>query len=366
MARGILSQAWNGRESCEYSGYCGNYGCRSGAKASSRAALLDYCVSGDECQLITNAKVYRLNSDAKGSVSSADYYDEAGSSVRVFARIFVVACYAIETVRLLLSSPGQKHPHGLGNNTNQLGKNLHCCAGGTGHGVFEFDQLSTTEAAQLKTRGPFFNRALQDWYFIDDRQAFSKRVKGGTLDFVFDPPTPTSDANNLKWQNGELIWGSELKQRVKSHFTQSKDFKFEVFCDWLTNDQCHVTLDHSEKDKWGSPVAKVRAGFHPHDVKVAQYLVNRGVEVMRAMGAQQAWGNVFTSPTSNLVAGGCRFGHDPQNSVLDPDCRVHDTQNLFVTDGSFMPTGGSVTPTFTIYANSFRVADKIQAQIAAM
>ena len=136
-----------------------------------------------------------------------------------------------------------------------------------------------------------------------------------------------------------------------------------MFCDWLTNDQCHVTLDHSEKDKWGSPVAKVRAGFHPHDVKVAQYLVNRGVEVMRAMGAQQAWGNVFTSPTSNLVAGGCRFGHDPQNSVLDADCRVHDTQNLFVTDGSFMPTGGSVTPTFTIYANSFRVADKIQAQI---
>jgi len=364
MARGILSQPHRGRRSCEYSGYCGSYGCSSGAKASSRAALLDQAVAQSNCQVITNAKVYRLNSDASGKVVSADYYDESGNSVQVIAKIFVVACYAIETARLLLSSPGQKHPEGLGNNHSQVGKNLHCCAGGTGHGVFEFNKLNTTESSQLKVRGPFFNRALQDWYLIDDKRAFGQQVKGGTLDFVFDPPTPTSDANSLKWKEGELIWGSELKQRVKSHFTRSKDFKFEVFCDWLTNDQCYVSLDHREKDKWGSPVARVRAGFHPHDVKVAQYLVDRGVEVMKAMGAERAWGNAFTSPTSNLVAGGCRFGDDAKKSVLDADCRVHEAENLFVTDGSFMPTGGSVTPTFTIYANAFRVADKIVAQMA--
>lgn len=363
MARGILSRPFNGRKSCEYSGYCGNYGCSSGAKASSRVALLDRAVSQGGCQVITQAKVYRLNSDCSGKVTSVDYYDQSGQSIRVFAKIFVVACYAIETARLLLSSPGPRHPDGLGNNHQQVGKNLHCCAGGTGHGVFELDQMTDAQSDQLKVRGPFFNRALQDWYVIDDEQAFDRRVKGGTLDFVFDPPTPTSDANSLKWQDGKLLWGSELKQKIKSHFTQSKDFKFEVFCDWLTNDQCYVSLDPSEKDKWGSPVARVRAGYHPHDLKVAQYLVDRGVEVMKAMGADRAWGNAYTSPTSNLIAGGCRFGNNPKSSVLDADCRVHGADNLFVTDGSFMPNGGSVTPTFTIYANAFRVADIIKTQI---
>jgi choline dehydrogenase-like flavoprotein len=87
---------------------------------------------------------------------------------------------------------------------------------------------------------------------------------------------------------------------------------------------------------------------------------------MQKMGASKVWGNAFTSPTPNLVAGGLRFGNDPKTSALDADCRVHGTDNLFVTDGSFMPNGGSITPTFTIYANSFRVADKIKEQLLAV
>ena len=63
------------------------------------------------------------------------------------------------------------------------------------------------------------------------------------------------------------------------------------------------------------------------------------------------------NPSTNLQAGGCRFGNDPKTSVLDKNCRSHEVENLFITDGSFMPTGGSVPYTFTIYANSFRVAD---------
>lgn len=365
MARGILSQTYNNRASCQYSGYCGSYGCASGAKASSRAALLDQAVDGGNCDVITEAKVYRLNSDSHGNVVSADFYDTNGESIQIRAKIFVVACYSIESARLLLSSPGEKHPDGLGNNHNQIGKNLHCCAGGTGHGIFEFDQFTEQQVEELVTRGPFFNRALQDWYFIDDKPTFGKRIKGGTIDFVFDPPSPAADANSQKWQDGNLLWGTPLKQRIKSFFTQEKDFKFEVFCDWLTNDDCHVSLDASEKDKWGSPVAKVKVGAHPHDLEVGSYIVEKGKEVMKKLGAQSVRGSAFSSPTSNLVAGGLRFGNDPKTSALDADCRVHGTENCFVSDGSFMPNGGSVTPTFTIYANSFRVADKILAQLGS-
>lgn len=81
------------------------------------------------------------------------------------------------------------------------------------------------------------------------------------------------------------------------------------------------------------------------------------------MGADNIRYNVSGSPPANLVAGGCRFGNDIKISVLDADCKVHDVDNLYVTDGSFMPTGGSVPYTWTIYANSFRVADIIKKRI---
>lgn len=359
MARGIVSRKHNKRNPCELSGYCGSYGCHSGAKASSRAALLDDAVAGGNCEVITQAKVYHINTDSDGNATSVNYYDMNGDTIEVKAKKIIIACYSIESSRLLLSSKGEKHPNGIGNQHNQIGKNLHCCAGGTGHGVFDLSKLPQDKRAELMVRGPFFNRALQDWYTIDDKDVFDKPTKGGTIDFVFDPPSPTSDAMDQRYDDGELLWGTDLKQGIKSHFTQSKDFKFEVFCDWLPTDDCHVSLDDSEVDKWDSPVAKVTVGFHSHDLKVAQYIVDKGVEVMKQMGADNAYGNVWSDPTSNLIAGGLRFGHDPKTSALDANCRVHGTNNLYVSDGSFMPNGGSVTPTFTIYANAFRVADKI-------
>lgn len=359
MSRGILSRKHNGRNPCELSGYCGSYGCHSGAKASARAALLDDAVKNSHCEVITHAKVYKINTDSAGNATSVNYHDEQGETVQVNAKKIVVACYSIESSRLLLASKSEAHPNGIGNKHNQIGKNLHCCAGGTGHGTFDLTKLPKDKRAELMVRGPFFNRSLQDWYVIDDKSVADKPIKGGTIDFVFDPPSPTADTHPLRFEDGELLWGTKLKQNIKSAFTKSKDFKFEVFCDWLPNDDCNISLDETTTDKWGDAVANVKVGFHPHDVKVAQFVVDKGVEMMKAMGADDAIGNVWTDPTSNLMAGGLRFGNDPKTSALDANCRVHGTNNLYVTDGSFMPNGGSVTPTFTIYANSFRVADKI-------
>jgi choline dehydrogenase-like flavoprotein len=78
------------------------------------------------------------------------------------------------------------------------------------------------------------------------------------------------------------------------------------------------------------------------------------------MGAKNITSSVSSYPPTNLMAGGCRFGNDPKTSVLNKYCQAHEVNNLYVTDGSFMPTGGSVPYTFTIYANAFRVAEHIK------
>lgn len=96
-----------------------------------------------------------------------------------------------------------------------------------------------------------------------------------------------------------------------------------MFCDWLPTDDCRVGLDAPTTDKWGLPVARVQVQHHAHDLKVARYLVDKGVEVMRQMGAHRSFGNSISTPTTNLIAGGLRFGHDARASALDSECRVH-------------------------------------------
>ena len=357
--RAILSRDKENRRSCEYSGFCGSYGCSSGAKGSSRAALLDLAVATKNCEIKPLCKVYKLSSDAKGKVVSADYYDADDIKRSITAKLFVVACQAIETSRLLLSSSGPKHPDGLANNNGQVGKNLLFSAGGSGNGDFEYATMDESAAAAMKTRGPFVNRGLQDWYVIDD-PAMGGRIKGGTVDFLLRHPNAMSKAIGAKWDGDDLVWGRALQKKLKSIFTDEQTLRYEIFCDWLPTDNCFVSLDNSVRDKWGSAVAKVRIGYHEHDLKVGNYIDEHARKVLKKMGATNIRSNVSGSPPQNLVAGGCRFGHDPKTSVLNADCRAHDIENLYVTDGSFMPTGGSVPYTWTIYANAFRVAERLK------
>ena len=119
-------------------------------------------------------------------------------------------------------------------------------------------------------------------------------------------------------------------------------------------------MDKKTKDKFGIAVGVVNLWGHPHDIKVGEHLAKKAVEVLEEMGAKEISYNISSAPPPNLVAGGCRFGEDAKNSVLDKNCKAHELENLYVTDASFMPTGGSVPYTWTIYANAFRVADELK------
>ena len=369
VPRAILSQPDMGRRSCEYSGYCSSYGCASGAKGSGRAALLNHAVATGNCTIKANAKVYKIATDKHGAITGVHYYDQIGRKKSVSAKIYVVACQAVETSRLLLASRGEKFPRGLANNSGQVGKNLLFSGGGTGQGDFFYKDLSEKQVNELKQVGPFINRALQDWYQINDKKFIGAnkqgQAKGGTIDFLFHQ-NPIARARGTQWgedENGneQLLWGEALKQSLKTEFTTYKTLRFEVFNDWLPTDDCFVSLDNDVTDQWGDPVAKVRIGYHNHDLEVGEYLAEKAKKLLAVLGAKNISSSVSGSPSTNLMAGGCRFGNDAKTSVLNKNCQAHEVDNLYVTDGSFMPTGGSVPYTFTIYANAFRVADKIKA-----
>lgn len=359
IPRAILSRPRENRNSCYYSNYCGSYACGSDAKGSSRVALLDEALKTEKLTIIPEAKVFFLETDGAGRVNKVKYHGGDGEDHEIEAKLFVVAAQAIETSRLLLMSKNPDFPKGLANNNGQVGRNLLFSGGGIGGGHFYYKDLNEEKVQQLKMPGVFVNRSLHHWYEINDAD-FGARAKGGMVDFLFEHANATSKAIRQKWNSdGSLLYGKELKKKLKAYFTEQRRLKFEVFVDWLPNDDCFVTLDPEVKDKWGDPVARVRLGYHEHDLKVGRYLAQKAKDLLIQMGAKELRSSISGGAPPNLQAGGCRFGHDPETSVLDVNCKAHEVDNLYVTDGSFMPTGGSVTYTWTIYANAFRVADKI-------
>lgn len=359
--RAILSRSFEDRKSCYLSGYCGSYGCSSDAKSSSRAALINKAIATGNCTIICNAKAKQLMCNEEGRIEAVEYRQNDQLKT-IFAKQFVVACNTIESIRLLASSKSNYAPNGIGNNNGQLGKNLISSSGGIGGGKMYFNRFKEKEVQQLRVQGNFINRGLFNWYEFHDQEMQSK-IKGGFLDFNFEHSNAFPKLRRLMKDHDKLVYGSELKQRIKSHFTEQRTLKFEVFCDWLPTDNCYVELSPEYTDKWGDPVAKIRLNMHAHDKKVAAYLGEKGEQFLKEFGVEEVFYNVSTDPSTNLMAGGCRFGDNPALSVLDSNCKVHDISNLYVSDGSFMPTGGSVPYTWTIYANSFRVADKILTKL---
>jgi len=350
--RAILSRDEEERRGCEYAGYCGSYGCASGAKGSAREALLNKALKTGNCSIFPHSFVKVLKSDAK-RVTSIEYLDKEGQSHQVQAKRYVVAAQAIETSRLLLNSKNEFFKDGLANNSGQVGKNLVFSSGGVGQGAFYYEDFSKAEAEELRVIGPFVNRSLQDWYELEEGTK-----KGATIDFLFEHNNAVARATEAM-RSGDLVWGDELRKKVLYNFEKRRVFTFEIFCDWTPHDDCFISVDEKIKDKWGVPVAKVRIGAHPYDLSVGKAIAGYAEKVLEEMGARDVYSSISESPPQNLQAGGCRFGNDPRTSVLDKNCKAHELNNLYITDGSFMPTGGSVPFTWTIYANSFRVADAI-------
>lgn len=349
--RAIISENKNARNSCYYSNYCGSYACSSGAKSSSRASLLQEIVNKKNLKIFSNSFVYELTTNKNKKIKSALYINTKSKVKKeIKAKIFILAAQAIESSRLLLNSKNDDFPNGLANNSLNVGKNFLSTGGGVGTGTFDASHMDIKE---LMTPGLFVNRALKDWYFTKD-------FKGGMIEFLFEHANPIRKANSLKWSKDTLLLGKDLQDKIYKELTKNKNLKFEIFTDWLPNDDCFISVDEKYKDIYGIPVANIRIGSHPINMKVGEFLAKKALILLGEMKAKNIAYDISPLPSQNLQAGGCRFGNDPKTSVLNKNCQAHEVANLFVTDGSFMPTGGSVPFTFTIYANSFRVADFIK------
>ena len=349
--RAIISKQKEHRNPCYYSNYCGSFACSSGAKGSSRASLIKDALLTNNVTIIPNAFVIKLNTSKDKKITSAVYLTKNENKKEIKAKLFILAAQAVESSRLLLNSKDENFPFGVANNSKNVGKNFLSSSGGIVSATFDETNLPLED---LLASGLFVNRSLMDWYY-------NEKFKGGTVDILFEHANPIRRASISRWnEKDELVIGEELQNALYNKFTKTRTLNMEIFIDWTPNDNSFVSVDEKYKDKYGIPVANIRIGSHKQDLEAANFIKEKAIKLFEKMGGKNIVSDISALPSSNLQAGGCRFGNNPKDSVLNKYCQAHEVSNLFVTDASFMPTGGSVPFTWTIYANSFRVADYIK------
>lgn len=358
-ARGILSQPTATRPPCSYCTLCGSYGCENDSKSGTNANLIPAALATGRVDLRPKCMAKEITVDKRGRAKSVVYLDEKGAEQEQPARLIVVACTALESARLLLNSQSGRFPKGLGNNNGQVGRNLVFSSFGESRATFRV-QARKQSWPWLDAPAPFVNRSVQDFYVMpDDRFGFRK---GGTLGFMFVHPNPIFAAVHMAGSGAEGVFGKQLKDRLRE-YRDSRQLQFEIYGEYLPHDGTFMAVDPNVKDRYGLPVAAVTVNRHPNDLKATRFLVERGEEILTAMKPDKLERIGQAGETTILQGGTCRFGNDPAQSVLDKHCRAHEVDNLYVTDGSFLPSSGGVPLTLTIAANSFRVAAHLKERL---
>lgn len=333
----ILSASHGDRPHCIYRGFC-LQGCKVGAKASTLITHVpDAITHGAEIR--PHSMASRINLREDGRVDGVVYCDQEGKEHFQRARAVIVSAYAIETPRLLLNSACPGHLGGLANSSGTLGKYLMAQAGNVVAGRFEdLIRLYKTPPAHALS---------EEFYETDPRRGFARGFAIQTVG-----PLPVAFAKQMVAAMGAWGWGMRRVMMDYNHWAT-----LGVLGEILPWEDNRVELAE-EKDQHGLPVAKVTFTLHDNDKKLIEFGKRKVMEVMWAAGAKQV---VQESRFAHLV-GAARMGSDPSTSVVDKFGRTHDIPNLFVCDGSILPTQGSANPGLTIQALAARTADYLIKQ----
>ena len=358
--RALLSHAYRGRPACTYCGFCAGFGCRTGAKSSVQESYIDRALATGSCELRPNAMVREVTIDARGRATGCIYIDADGAEHAARAHVVCVSCSSVESARLLLLSTSPQFPNGLANGSGLVGRHLQFHAFSNGRGRFRY---ASHPDKPLRDANPFLECSVADHYFLPP--AVSDLPKGGLIRYGLPSPAPIGAAARAAEEQKDLLWGDRLERRLHEYFHEYLTVDFEIFHDFIPNDRTFVTLDPKVRDKWGLPVARIHVDVPEHHRAAGRWLVDRGLEALSEMGADEIQTEEIGELTPFLVHGTCRAGRSPAQAVLNEHCRAHEVPNLFVVDGSFMPTSGGAAPTLTILANSLRTADHILAHAKA-
>jgi choline dehydrogenase-like flavoprotein len=345
----INTKSYAGRAACIECKYCVGFACPTDAKNGTQNTVIPRALATGNCDLKTSAVAEKIETDDRGVIRGVSYF-VAAEPRRETARskLVIVSAGAIESARLLLNSHSSLHPAGLGNEYDQVGRNLQGHLYPRAYGI--------SSARVFNGIGPGVTIATIQ--FNHDNPGI---IGGGMLadDFIKPPIDFWYDSLPPDLPR----WGIENKRFMRENFTRVLHVRGPV--QDIPNPDGRVTIDNTVQDKYGIPVARLSGTTHPATVEAAEFMRERGEQWLRASGCEKVWsaqpGLVLSGKQHQ--AGTCRMGNDPRSSVTDEWGRVHNHDNLFVVDGSLHVTNGGFNPVLTIMALAYRSAEYIAGKI---
>lgn len=363
----ITSRFYGERPPCVDCGYCSGFGCPSHAKGSPAVTALRRALRSGRCQLRFHAQVSRLVNDG-GHVSAVEYVDGDGVLQSARADAFLLAASPIESARLCLLSPT---PSGdaLGNSSGQVGRNL----------MFHFQTNVNGFTAERVhgQRGRAVSHGISDFRGVEPGGAAirvhdvggAKQVHlGGICEFGAPQGLPITEDGLVFTQQLPAAFGRRFGQGLKNALRDTALSQHLVGLIMQGEDapqlSNRVDLDPQLRDVVGLPAPRITYANHAYEKSARLFYVPFMKQVLENAGATGVFlapaDNLFGDPpTSRHILGTLRMGADASRSVVDPQGRFHDVDNLYACDGSVFPTSSGYNPTLTIFAVALRIAHGI-------
>jgi choline dehydrogenase-like flavoprotein len=297
-------------------------------------------------QLITGARVCKLELNENGLVTGAVYVDRNGKEHFQKAGVTVLGANGIGTPRILLLSANSRFPNGLANASGLVGRRLMMHPFGTVVGLFDED-LGSTHGLW----GQHIH-SLQ-FYETDASRGFVRGAKWGLQ------PTggPLSMTRAYPWGAENSIWGTNFHRDLRKRLGHSA--MWGIIAEDLPEVENRVVLDPVLKDADGIPAPKLIYRMSENSKRLLHFHLARAKESLQAAGASETVIAPLIRETGWHLLGTTTMGTDPARSVVDGWGRCHDVPNLFIFDGSIWPTSSGMNPTATIAALALRCAEHL-------
>jgi choline dehydrogenase-like flavoprotein len=339
-----LSRGWNGRGPCQYRNMC-DRGCPFGGYFSSNSATLPVALATGNLTLRPHAIVMEVlyDKDKKKATGVRIIDEQTMKTEEYYAKIIFLNASALGSTYIMLNSKSDAFPNGLGNSSDQLGRNLmdhhyHVGAYGTYEGFKDHYYYGRRPNGIYVPR---FRNMDEKTKQKDYLRGFG--YQGGAV------------RNRVGQEDGI---GAELKESL----TELGDWTMWIggWGEHLPYEDNRVTLSKDKKDKWGLPLLEIDCVFKENEKAMRKDMMNSAAEIMEKAGLKNI--NTFDDPEANPglcihEMGTARMGNDPKTSVLNKWNQVHEAKNVFNTDGACMTSSANQNPSVTYMALTARACD---------
>jgi choline dehydrogenase-like flavoprotein len=351
-----MTRPTGGSPACHYCGNCGA-GCDTASFFCSADHLLPPALKSGRLEVRSNAVVARILTGENGLATGVQYSDRrTGAERQARGKVVVVGASCVDSTRILLNSLSSRHPNGLGNGSDVIGRYL--C-----------EQIRLNVAGYLPDLAgtPTRNdRGIGGEHIYMPR--FNHR-QGRTRDYLrgFGAQfwNTGSSAFGAHYGSNHIPgFGAELKNTIKRRHPAW--FEIHPFGEVLPYAHNRITVDESRLDRYGVPVPKIDYRIGENERKMTEHMADTVEEIVKAAGGVLVGyrrGELDAMGAAIHEHGTCRMGADPKRSALNAFNQMHDVKNVFVVDGSAFPNASEKNPTLTILALSWRATDYLGEEI---